>query len=442
MSPDALPDNVVVRVEDVGKRYMMWGSTLHVARYAAACCARGVMPGGALQARLDRWKQSLRPDFHALEGVSFQVARGECVGVIGVNGAGKSTLLQIIAGTLTPTGGRVITRGRIAALLELGAGFHPEFTGRENAVLNATILGLSRDEIAERMESIAAFAEIGDFLDKPLKTYSSGMAVRLAFSVATQVQPDILIVDEALSVGDAYFQHKSTRHMRELRDRGVSMLFVSHMGEIVKNLCDRALLLHRGHLVSEGPPGTVVDQYHGMLAQKEVEDSERALSSIRDRGLVRSGTRQAEFSQVELLDSSGRPRRAFRVGETAVLRCVLRLQEALPNPTVGFIIRDRLGNNIFGTNTHIHELPPVYPEAGERLEVRFEMPLNLGAGHYAISVSAHAGATHYEGNYDWIDQILVFRVLKGGRHRFIGTSALPVTLARRTLSPSQANRTA
>jgi lipopolysaccharide transport system ATP-binding protein len=437
MSPNPLPDDVVIRVETVSKRYMMWDSTLHVARYAAACCACGIAPDGAVGTRLARWRQSLRPDFHALDGVSFDVGRGQCVGVIGVNGAGKSTLLQIIAGTLTPTRGRVLTRGRIAALLELGAGFHPEFTGRENAVLNATILGLSKDEIAERLPAIEAFAEIGEFMDRPLKTYSSGMAVRLAFSVATQVRPDILIVDEALSVGDAYFQHKSTRHMRELRERGVSMLFVSHMGEIVKNLCDRALLLHRGRLLTDGPPGIVVDRYHGMLAQKEADDSERALAEVKGRGLVRSGTRQAEFGEVELLDASGRPRRAFNVGETAVLRCVLRMRESLANPTVGFIIRDRLGNNIFGTNTFLHELPPVHPAAGERLEVRFEMPLNLGAGHYAVSVSAHAGATHYEGNYDWIDQILVFRVLKGP-HRFVGTSALPVTLSRRSLTPSEA----
>jgi lipopolysaccharide transport system ATP-binding protein len=409
----------------------------NVARYAALCCARGLLPGRRSGARPDEWKQSLRPDFHALEDISFDVARGECVGVIGLNGAGKSTLLQIIAGTLTPTEGRVLSKGRIAALLELGSGFHTEFTGRENVYLNATILGLSEDEIDKRMDAIAAFAEIGDFLNKPLKTYSSGMVVRLAFSVATQVEPDILIVDEALSVGDAYFQHKSMRHMRELRDRGVSMLFVSHTGEIIKTLCDRALLLHKGRLVLEGHPGTVVDHYHGMLAQKEKDDSVNAISSARERSLVRSGTRQAEFCEVEMLNTQGQPQRAFQVGEKVVLRCVVRIREKLENPTVGFIIRDRYGNSVFGTNTHIHELPPVHPEAGERVEVRFEMPLNLGYGHYAVSVSSHAGATHYEGNYDWIDQILVFQILPGDRQVFVGTSALPVTLARRMLSPSQ-----
>jgi lipopolysaccharide transport system ATP-binding protein len=225
---------------------LTWSSTFNVARYAALCCARGLLPGSRSRARLDEWKQALRPDFHALEDISFQVARGECVGIIGLNGAGKSTLLQMIAGTLTPTVGRVLVKGRIAALLELGSGFHTEFTGRENVYLNATILGLSKDAIDQRMDAIAAFAEIGDFFDKPLKTYSSGMVLRLAFSVATQVQPDILIVDEALSVGDAYFQHKSMRHMRELRDRGVSMLFVSHTGEIIKTLCDARFCCTRG----------------------------------------------------------------------------------------------------------------------------------------------------------------------------------------------------
>jgi len=436
MSAGALCEDVVIRVENVRKRYLTWGSTFNVARYAALCCARGLVPGRRFCERLDEWKQALRPDFHALEDISFQVARGECVGIIGLNGAGKSTLLQIIAGTLTPTVGRVLSKGRIAALLELGSGFHTEFTGRENVYLNATILGLSKDEIDQRMDAIEAFAEIGDFLDKPLKTYSSGMVLRLAFSVATQVEPDILIVDEALSVGDAYFQHKSMRHMRELRDRGVSMMFVSHTGEVIKTLCDRALLLHRGRLMLDGHPGTVVDYYHGMLAQKDMDESVRAISSARERSLVRTGTRQAEFCEVEMLNAQGRPQRAFHMGEKGVLRCVVRLREKLENPTVGFIIRDRFGNSIFGTNTHIHELPPVHPEAGEEVEVRFEMPLNLGYGHYAVSVSAHAGATHYEGHYDWIDQILVFQILQGDKHLFVGTSALPVNLARRVLSPS------
>ena len=174
-----------------------------------------------------------------------------------------------------------------------------------------------------------------------------------------------------------------------------------------------------------------------MLAQKETDESLRAISSARERSLVRTGTRQVEFCEVEMLNARGQPQRAFHVGEMVVLRCVVRIREKQANPTVGFIIRDRFGNSVFGTNTHIHELPPVYPEAGEAVEVRFEMPLNLGYGHYAVSVSAHAGATHYEGNYDWIDQILVFQILQGDKHLFVGTSALPVNLARRMLSPSQ-----
>jgi lipopolysaccharide transport system ATP-binding protein len=442
MSADTRPEDVVIGVENVHKRYLASRSAFRMAGYALLSGAAALWPGGSgkrlLGGRLQGLRRTLSQNFQALDGISFEVARGECVGIIGLNGAGKSTLLQIVAGTLTPSAGRVLTRGRIAALLELGSGFHGEFTGRENVYLNATILGLTPQEIDRRMEAIAAFAEIGDFIDKPLKTYSSGMVVRLAFSVLTQVAPDILIVDEALSVGDIYFQHKSMRHMRELRDRGVSMLFVSHTGEIIKTLCDRAILLHKGRLVLDGDPSTVVDHYHGMLAEKKADESVRALSASRERSLVRSGTRQAEFVEVELLNAGGRPQRAFRVGEPAVLRCLVRVREKLSNPTFGFIIRDRFGNSVFGTNTFIHELPPVYPEAGEHLEVRFELPLNLGYGHYSVSVSAHAGATHYEGNYDWIDQILVFQILPDEKHKFVGTAALPVTLARRTVAPPPA----
>jgi ABC-type polysaccharide/polyol phosphate transport system ATPase subunit len=238
-----MSSDITVRVRDLAKRYGLYGR-----------------PADRLR-ELVLGRRSGGREVHAVDGVSFTVRRGETVGVIGQNGAGKSTLLQLLAGTLQPTVGTCEVRGRLAALLELGTGFHPEFTGRENVHLAATVLGLSRLEIDRRFDAIAAFADIGAFLDAPVKTYSTGMYVRLAFAVAVSIEPDVLLVDEALAVGDLRFQAKCLAHMRGIQERGATILFVSHSVEQVRRFCDRALWLEGGRLVLDGPAGVVTDRY-------------------------------------------------------------------------------------------------------------------------------------------------------------------------------------
>jgi lipopolysaccharide transport system ATP-binding protein len=254
-----MSSDVVLSAEGLGKRYEIYEH-----------------PRDRLLQMLLRGRRSLFREHWALRGVSFQVRRGQMVGVIGRNGSGKSTLLQLVAGVLTPTEGRVETRGRVAALLELGAGFHPDFSGRENVFLNGQILGMSREQVAERYAAIVDFADIGDAVEQPVKTYSSGMVVRLAFAVAAHVEPDILIVDEALAVGDLSFQARCLDRIRALRESGVSTLFVTHDLGTFQALCDYGYLLDEGSLLSEGAPDHLAAQYYNLSQEHEMRRQRRA----------------------------------------------------------------------------------------------------------------------------------------------------------------------
>jgi len=366
-------------------------------------------------------------EFWALRGISFEVEPGEALGIVGQNGAGKSTLLKIITGTTIPSQGKVRLRGRVAAILELGMGFHPEFTGRENAVVGLQILGLNTTEISEALPKLTRFSELEGFMDQPLRTYSSGMHVRLAFSVATAVRPEVLIVDEALSVGDIYFQHKSMKRIREFSERGTTLLFVSHDPGAVKTLCNRAILLDQGIKIREGSPDSVLDYYNAMIAKREKDAEIRQIEAKGGRLETRSGDGQANIVSVEMTDESGNPTRAFRVRDRARIVCQIECQKAMENPTIGFSIRDRLGNEIFGTNTfHLNLLGTSTAKKGDTVRVIFETEINLGCGNYSLSVAVHAGRVHLEGNYDWWDQVLVFQVIPGDQYSFVGTTFLPV----------------
>jgi len=422
-----VPHPVPIRLEGVSKCYRIWNSP--------AARLHGPMAGGfaRLPGLPEPWRAAARRraadsfrEFYALTDVSLEVRAGECVGVIGMNGSGKSTLLQLVAGTLTPTNGSIVRSGLTAALLELGSGFNPEFTGAENVYLNASILGLTQSQIAARFDAIAAFAEIGDFMEQPVKTYSSGMVVRLAFAVLTQVEPQILIIDEALAVGDAYFQHKSISHIRSFRDAGGSLLFVSHDAHAVKSLCDRAILLDRGQVVHQGAPDAVLDFYNAMIAKREKDHEIRQSTNEAGQASTRSGNRQATLVEVDLLDESGASVRAVSIGESVVFRCVVQCAADVENPAIGILIRDRLGNDIFGTNTEILQIAPPRWIAGERWEAQFEVGLQLGPGSYSLTVAAHSAITHVESNYDWIDRALVFEVIADARKRFAGCACLPV----------------
>jgi lipopolysaccharide transport system ATP-binding protein len=386
-------------------------------------------------ARLVEWAGGDRRRLHdeqwALRGVTFEVGDGESLGIIGMNGAGKSTLLRLLTGTTQPSEGSFTVDGRVAALLELGLGIHPEFDGWRNARLSLQLLGVGDRTIERLLPWVQEFSELGPHMDHPVRTYSTGMQVRLAFSVATAVRPDVLIVDEALSVGDAYFQHRSTARIRAFQDDGTTLLFVTHDPAAVKALCQRAILLDRGTLLRDGPPDAVFDYYNAMIAQKEA-DAEIEQVQHDGRASTRSGSREAEIVAVELYGDDGAPRSGFVVGETATLECRLRVKHAMPSPTVGILIRDRLGNDVFGTNT-LHQGVAHEPcVAGDELAARFAITLNLGCGSYSVTVALHREHAHVAGNYDWWDRVRVFEVARGDGPAFTGIAALPVraTLAR------------
>jgi len=359
----------------------------------------------------------------ALRDVTLHVERGQAVGIIGANGAGKSTLLKVITGTTRPTVGQMSVDGRVAALLELGVGFHPDVSGRDNVLIAGQLLGFSTAEIRERMEAIEAFAEIGAYIDLPIRTYSSGMHVRLAFSVATAIRPEILIVDEALAVGDAYFQHKSFARIREFKAAGTTLLFVSHSAAVVKSICDRAILLDGGLLVRDGSPDQVFDYYNALVASRTL----RHEIAASDADGTRSGDRRASVEHVALL-CGGKATSAVRSGEPATLRVRVRALAAVADLTVGFLIRDALGNDMFGTNTYHLQHRRYDLAQGAEFVCEFDIAdLALGVGHYNMSVALHSDMTHVSGNYDWWDRALTFEVVPGRAPHSIGVVALDVT---------------
>ena len=361
-----------------------------------------------------------------LRDISFEVRPGDAVGIVGSNGAGKSTLLKLIAGTTRPTAGSSEVVGTVSALLELGIGFHPEFTGRENVYMAGSIRGQSAQQIDALMPGIEEFAEIGDYLDQPLRTYSSGMQVRLAFSVATCVRPDILIVDEALSVGDAYFSHKSFDRIRQFRDQGTTLLFVSHNPGAVKTLCDRAILLDEGQMLRDDAPDAVLDYYNAMISVQHADSAIRQTERETGKAVTRSGSNAARLEKVELL-CGGQPVRALRSGDQATVRLEIAVDQPLPELTAGILLRDRLGNDVFGTNTFHCDAPMQNVAAGRRLAVEFQVDaMRLGVGTFSITAALHTRESHISANYDWWDRALVFQVMKGDGPVVVGVCNLPV----------------
>jgi lipopolysaccharide transport system ATP-binding protein len=344
-------------------------------------------------------------DFWALKDIGFELEKGETLGLVGPNGCGKSTLLQIVSGILQPTTGRVVTRGRIAALLELGAGFNPEFSGRENVYLNGEIMGLSRAEIDRAMPSIEAFAEIGEFMGRPVKEYSSGMYVRLAFSTAIHVDPEILIVDEALAVGDAVFANRCVRKFEELRARKVTVLFVSHDLGLVKALSDRAILLLNGRIEAQGTPNDVINRYIGLVLERQ---QTRNKKEDRVRGSYRHGDGASEIVSVEILNAAGEAASSVASGEEITVRVRLRFHAAKSDPMVGILVRTRIGMEVYGTNTRIEQKPLGDFQAGDELEIDFQLACWLTPQQYTLTVASQDsdGSSH-----DWLDDAIAFDVV-------------------------------
>jgi ABC-type polysaccharide/polyol phosphate transport system ATPase subunit len=360
-------------------------------------------PSDRLMELLPFRRRRYHSDFWALKNVSVQVRAGEILGIVGPNGSGKSTLLQIASGILPPTSGRVAVEGRIAALLELGAGFNPEFTGRENVFLNSEILGLSRKETERVFPQIEAFAEIGEFIDRPVKEYSSGMYVRLAFATAIHVDPEILIVDEALAVGDAIFANRCLHKLEELRDRNVTILFVSHDLGLVKRLCHRAILMIRGEVACEGTPGEVVNRYVGLVHDQQALDGDPSELS----GNYRHGDRSSRVVKIRLLNAEGQETNTVRTGELVTVEVTARFDGASSNPMAGILIRNRLGIEVFGTNTRLERVALGEFGAGDSLTVRFRFPCNLTRQEYTLTVATQ----HSDGrSQDWLDDALQFTV--------------------------------
>lgn len=445
-----MSSEIAIRANGLGKRFQIYPSPRDRLK-------QFVLP--RVQRVLRAKQHSYFYEFSALDNVSFEIRRGETFGIIGRNGSGKSTLLQILCGTLSPSDGTVEVNGRIAALLELGAGFNPEFTGRENVVMNARVLGLTQEEIEERYDSIVEFADIGQFIDRPVKTYSSGMYVRLAFAVIAHVDADILVIDEALSVGDAYFVQKCMRFLRSFIERG-TLLFVSHDTGAVLNLCSRAILLEQGRVVTSGAPKVVVQRYlaalvesnQGAIELRNEDQSDIEVREVRvdptqasladehsvgeDRADVRQelidksnlcntievfefnvksasfGTGSAQIVSVMLLDSrTSLPLPWTAGGEIVRLRIRVRAVDTLPMPIVGFQVMDRLGQTIFADNTYLtHSLLDRSAESGDEIEATFEfrMPV-LPTGDYSIGVAIADGTQNSHVQHHWIHDALIIR---------------------------------
>jgi lipopolysaccharide transport system ATP-binding protein len=397
-------------------------------------------------------KQRWFREFHALKGIDLEIRRGETVGIVGRNGSGKSTLLQLICGTLTPSAGEIEVRGRIAALLELGAGFNPEFTGRENVFLNGTVLGLSLAEVAERFDDIVSFADISEFIDQPVKSYSSGMYVRLAFAVAINVMPEILIVDEALSVGDEAFQRKCFAKIDEIRDAGATVLFVSHSAGTVVDLCDRAILLDHGELLAEGTPKRVISLYqkllyapadkaaaireqirgHGAvdadLPQAESatigaaspltdrNDSSTDLQAYWEEGLVPSSTVAYENSGAFIDDAhletpDGRRVNVLMPGAEYIYTYRVRFDRTLASVRCGMMIRAITGVEVGGTVTAARTSALPVVAAGSELTVRFGFRCLLASGTYFLNAGVLADSAQGEEYVDRRVDVAMFRVM-------------------------------
>lgn len=447
MSSEVAVAETVIEVSGVGKSYHMYERPSH-----------------RLWQALAGKRKAFYKDFWALRGVSFSIRRGQTVGIVGRNGSGKSTLLQMIAGTLNPTEGSIKVKGRVAALLELGSGFNPEFTGRENVYLNATILGLSRAQIDQRLDSILAFADIGEFIDQPVRSYSSGMSVRLAFAVIAHVDADILIIDEALAVGDAFFSQKCMRFLREFQKNG-TLLFVSHDAAAVTNLCENAVWLQNGQMRLSGTSQEVVEAYmteQHVVGRREVggetivveKKPRRAIAEapdfrrehFRDEGVVNRialfefdpdnvgqefGAQGARIVDVAIRGEDGNPLTMVEGGELVTLQIAVKLEDALANLIVGFYVKDRLGQRLFGDNSYFAcKGAPVGGLPGQTVlaTFQFRMPV-MPSGSYMIDAAAASGDLHDHTQQHWIHDALEFRALdETMRFGLIGIPMLNITL--------------
>jgi len=424
-----------IRLEGVSKNYRMYASQLDRLREALSF------------GRVKRGR-----DFWALKDINLELEPGDTLGILGRNGAGKSTLLQVISGVLQPTSGTVETNGQVV-LLQLGAGINADFTGRENVMLNGLMLGIPREKLLDRFEEIEAFADLGQFMDQPVRTYSSGMKARLGFAVAVNVEPDILIVDETLSVGDAIFKAMGIQKMLELRDRGTTILFVSHGAKMIKNFCNQAMLLHRGEMLYHGGTAETLDRYQALLSSAEAQRSGRSADAgyeievqdddedfegpifkenpnLEERAPgLRHGTGEARIMSVEILDEDGLPVKKVEPHSTVTARVHIRYAEDVDRSGVEITLRNKAGLDVFSTNTNAEGAPLARMRQGERAIVDFTFETWLQPGQYSVTAAIpHRRSKNLY--LDWVDVAAVFKIERAeGQPAIPGLVHLPTTVA-------------
>lgn len=376
--------------------------------------------------RIFNWFFPIFPPVHehvVLKDLNFKINSKEAIGLVGVNGAGKSTLLKILTGTLKPTSGEVSRYGKITAILELGMGFNPNLSGKQNAFQAAGLMGYSREEVESVIDEIEDFAEVGPFFDEPVRLYSSGMQMRVAFAVATAFRPDILIIDEALSVGDAYFQHKSFDKIKKFQEQGTTLLLVSHDKNAIMNFCSRVLFLNNGMILRDGSPQEVMDYYNAFIAEKDQRNSSQTLSET-GKLITKSGTGEALIKKVSLINNFGRTTDTLIVGETACLKVEVAVQVDIPQLVFGVAIKNNYGQVIFGTNTFHTKQVEKGLKASEALDISFQFPVNLGIGNYSVSISLSGSDQHINSNFEWRDFAYIFSVINIDQIIFDGSSFL------------------
>ncbi len=401
--------SVVIKVENLSKTYQLYDK-----------------PQDRLKEALNPFKKCYHHDFHAIENVDFTIKKGETVGIIGKNGAGKSTLLKMITGVLTPTSGSIKTNGTIASLLELGAGFNPEMTGLENIYLNGTLMGFSREEMEPKIDAILAFADIGEFIYQPVKMYSSGMFARLAFSVSINVEPDILIVDEALSVGDMAFQMKCFKKFQDFQEEGRTILFVTHALDTVIRYCSRGIVIDNGQKVFDGSSKDAVDSFKKILSgdfyEKDLEEKKKLIYENNGKNLLKHafkkykgtdiyGNGKAHIIDYGILDTEGNPADIIDYNMPFTIVMKIEFTELIENPIFAFTLKDAKGLEITGTNTHMKHMNTGIYQKDDIVTVKFEQKANLQLGQYALSL----GCVNLNENgvevYNRIYDALLFQII-------------------------------
>jgi len=356
--------------------------------------------------------------YNALQNVSFKVTAGETLGILGPNGAGKSTLLKIITGILLPDQGAIQINGRITGLLELGTGFNPDLTGRQNIAMNGLLLGMSSEEIKQKEQLIIEFAQIGLFIEEPLSTYSSGMIMRLAFSIAINASPNCFIIDEALSVGDAGFQQKCMRRIQEFKQQGGAIIFVSHDMDAVKQLCDNAILLNKGEVMSEGAPDEVVNQYNRLLS---AQNNHQITDLINEDGSQSYGSLEAKIKKISI---NGSAHKATVIsGEKITITVEIDAYKSLSKLRTGIIIRDKFGQDIYGTNTYAHD-HKFSIKSDKTYHISYQLDINIGAGKYTVGAAIQSIPTEAPHRINWADSLVEFEVLATTEQAFIGLCKL------------------